>query len=274
MRVTDLTGTYQKQLVTTNDRQAHEASFPELFDHYYRFWASREREVARCNEAALEARKSWISRHLERLQATLAKYGLDLDSIEILYMVGVGTSNGHAFRFDDRMIVWLPLETYTSEKLVEIFVTHEVIHALHYLHSPEFYFETEEDKLRLSRQLITEGVATYLTKVLLNVSDAEALWADYQCEQDSKKWIAACEKEDTNLLRLIAANFYLPGDELGIFYANDPDDIYNYRSGYYAGLRLIEELVAKKRLSPGKLLKLSRGEFEADIMKLIEESLS
>jgi hypothetical protein len=57
---------------------------------------------------------------------------------------------------------------------------------------------------------------------------------------------------------------------LELFYASNPDNIYQLRAGYYAGLRLIDEYVKSRSLSAKELLALTRDRFEGDILQLLK----
>ena len=273
MQIIDLTENYSRDFIQGGDRQAYENSFPELFEHYYHYWTKRELAIARVNNEDINTRKAWIKKLIEKLKPALAEHGLDMDSPVLVYFIGVGTTNGHAFRHNDKLYVWLPLETYTSQKLVDIFVTHEIAHALHYQHSPEFYTDDIDDKLQTGRQLITEGLATYATQKLLGVPSLKALWADYLSEDDARKWLQTCEAERRDLYRLLADNYCLSNPDIKIFYADNPENIYEYRSGYYAGLKLIEKYAEITGLSLKDLLKLTRPGFDNDILDLLRSEI-
>ena len=269
MHVVDLTEDYENEYIKNGDRLAYEDSFPELFDYYYRFWASRERDIAAVSRKDIQIRKGWVSQLIEKLSSALTDNEIDLDSIGLIYFIGAGTTNGHAIKYQNKFYVWLPLETYTSKKLVKVFVTHEIAHALHYHYSPSFYFNSRDNMLQVSRQLISEGLATYITRELLGISDLQALWADYLSEGDAKKWQRDCEAEENNLYRLIVERFYGSVQDMRIFIAADPKDIYQFRSGYYIGLKLIANYASKNNLTLKDLLKLPRQKFEIDILELI-----
>lgn len=274
MRIIDLTKDYQSKYIRGRNRAEYENSFPEFFHHYYRFWAHRERDLAILTDDKLHTRMTWINESIEQLNKALEKIDIDAGSIEFVYIVGTGSTNGHAFRLNDRFYVWLPLETYTSAKLATVFAAHETIHALHYQASPSFYFGSEDEQIQISRQLVTEGLATYVTKKILAISDIDALWADYLDDSAALKWWEKCQAEEPNLLGLVHKNYYTSSRELGIFYASNPDDIYRFRSGYYAGLKLIELYAKTSQLTLRRLLELPRDRFEKDILELIRSLIS
>lgn len=273
MQIIDLTENYFRDYIENGNRQAYENSFPELFDHYYQFWTKRELEIVGVKNDDIQIRKSWINQLIEKLTGIFANHEIDFKAIDFVYFIGVGTTNGHAFKYQDRYYIWLPLETYTSEKLVDVFVTHEIAHALHYQHSPLFYFGSKDEQLRMSRQLITEGLATYITRQLLGITAMQALWDDYLSENDTEAWWRKCAAEQRNLLRLIYDNYYKSDRNIEIFYADNPDNIYQFRSGYYAGLKVIENYATKDRLTLKELLGLPRAKFEKDIFALIQSLL-
>lgn len=270
MRIIDLTECYQEKYVQNGDRGGYESSFPELFDHYYRFWTKREYDLELVTEDEIRIRKGWITQLIEKLTAVLHAVKIDSRSVNFVFLVGVATTNGHAFRHEDEYYVWLPLETYTTEKRVQVFATHEIAHALHYLNSPAFYFNDKDEQLQTSRQLITEGLATWVTRELLSLSNLDALWADYLDASEAQRWWQKCSDAEQELFERIAAIYHVCDHDLEIFQASDPADIYRYRSGYYAGLRLIDRYARENSLSMKQLLKLPRARIEPDILNLIK----
>ncbi len=271
MQVLNLTNKYLNEFLNKGNRAAYESSFPELFDHYYRFWTKKEYDLAEIDPTAIRTRKSWLDKHLKYLIGVLDERNLDHRKIRIVYFIGVGTTNGHAFRMKDEFYVWIPLEAYTSKKLVEVFVTHELAHALHYQSSPSFYFESPHDKIRLSRLLITEGLATYLTRELMGLSDLEALWADYLNAAAARAWWDECKSREPQLFVKIADTYFKsdPGQEL--FHANDRSDAFKFRAGYYAGLKLVGQYAKIHGLTIAELLEQKRDRFERGILSLMQE---
>lgn len=274
MRIFDLTENYRVDYIQNHNRTAYEKSFAELFDHYYRFWTSNQYEIADVSGRDINTRKNWVSKHIDYLRGILNILKIGYESIDIIYMIGVGTTNGHAFKLGDRFHVWLPLETYTSENLVRVFVTHEIVHALHYHHSPSFCFESHDDKTKLSRLLITEGLATYITRELLGISDIEALWADFLDKTAAKEWWEACRREEPRLFQIICDNYSRSNTCPELFQANDKRDIYRFRAGYYAGLQLFDRFSKRLRPSLPELLRIQRDKLENEILSLILNSLS
>jgi uncharacterized protein YjaZ len=207
MQSLNLTQSYLTDYIQNSDREAYENSFPQLFKHYYEYWTRKELELVKIDKLEIEKRIDWIENLLSKLIPKLDMYNLDTSKIEIVYMIGVGTTNGHAFKHDGTFYVWLPLETYNTAELVNVFVTHEIAHAIHYNSSPSFYFDTIDERYHISRQLITEGLATYLTREFLGCSDLEALWADYLPKQQAESWWSRCQDNEQEIFKLIANKY-------------------------------------------------------------------
>jgi uncharacterized protein YjaZ len=267
MEIVDLTGNYIKHIICNQDLTSYQKSYPSLFRHYFRYWAERRNLSKTLNRGEVKKRLNLILSKLSRVEKKIKKYGLDISSLKIVLFVGQNTSNGHAFRDGSDLIVWIPIETYSTPLMVDVFVTHEIIHALHYLRSPDFYFNTVAEKRSVLRQLITEGIATYLTKHIMRISQAEALWADFLSKQKIKAWLKECRQKEKELCKFVLNNFSSTSPELALFYSSNPRNIYEYRAGYFLGLRLVDLIVRTEGINPDKLLKIPRKRFEKMILK-------
>lgn len=197
-----------------------------------------------------------------------------MKNIDFVLFVGQGTSNDHAFKDDKKFMVWLPLEGYETKLQAKVFITHEIIHAFHYARSSNFYFNNVAEKRSIGRQLITEGLATYLSMKVLKVDEGTALWADYLTNYKLKSWFQEYLQKEKMLCGFILKNFSSSDPKIGLFYANDPTDIVNYRAGYYVGLKLIEDSAKKEGLSDQDLLNISRNSFENIAKRWLQERSS
>jgi hypothetical protein len=145
MQIIDLTTQYIHSVVHQDNPDSYESSFPHLFEHYYRFWAPRGTYFYRDVKEIQRRRKRMVER-LAFLENRFLSKGLVLDKLVTVLFVGRGTSNGHAFPFGEKWVVWLPVESYPSSFTIDVFASHEIGHALHYQKRPEFFFDTEEEK--------------------------------------------------------------------------------------------------------------------------------
>ena len=248
----------------------YEHLYPELFDHYFRYWCPKRWVGLSINADEIRLRARRVTEAIGLIESAVDHCHLDTEKLKIVLFVGGNTSNGHAFLDGDKWVVWIPVETYSTDQLARIFITHEIIHGLHYSLTPAFYFNDEFSKEHLGRQIITEGVATFLTAQVVGVSDREALWADYLNQRDYDRWLADCQRRAPELGEMCRSRFSQSAPELSIFKIIDPADILKFRAGYYLGLVLVGSVAENERLAPLDLLTLERCEFERLVLRELE----
>lgn len=269
MIVTDITDEYVKKILHEDDLKAYEKTFPDLFDQYFTYWASRRNWHQELGEAAIKERKELVLSRLPIIGSNLSRAGFDTEHIRTVLMVGQGTTNGHAFRHQDEFSVFLPLEGYSTTEQVDIFVTHEIVHALHYAAQPDFFYETPEEKDSVARQILTEGIATYLTKTVMNVSDGAALWADYLSEDKLENWMKSCISEKQRLFEEVREIIKNNKTAVGLFATEDVKDIRTYRAGYFVGLELVKGISMKHGFSAPDLLRIDRKRLEQMVIDFL-----
>ena len=270
MKLFDLTQAYCTHVALAGDWRSYESLYPALFRHYFRFWAKRSYPNVTNSPAELLKRAQLVTRGLMRIQSRFRATGFDLEGIDFVLFVGKGCTNGHAFFDKGRWVVWIPVETYTSTSLVKVFVTHEIAHALHYRKAPALYFENKIEQRNFGRQLLTEGMATYLTRVVLGCSDNLALWGGFLSRQELRKWRKDCEASWLLLLELTRKQFSSCA-KTELFQANDPSNVLRFRAGYLVGLELIKMIAARWGLSPNELIALPRKRLERFAADLLTE---
>jgi len=274
VEVINLTGAYLTHILHDHDLTAYEQVYPGLFSHYFEYWADRNRFVPTLDANQTRARVNLITDSLEGIAGKLTVFGLDVSSLQVVLFVGMNTSNGHAFKDGNTFVVWIPVETYKTPLDAEVFLTHEIIHALHYACSPGFYFNSVSEKLQVSRQLITEGMATYLSMISLNIDESVALWADYLSGEAIEDWLDQCRDRERELKKYLLDNFFSTNPNVGMFYARDPQDIFQYRGGYYIGLKFMEHAVQAGSLKASRLLCMQRDELENLAIEYLREGSS
>ncbi|MBU4480144.1 hypothetical protein KKG48_01730 [Patescibacteria group bacterium] len=266
MKITDVTQKYTENILKKNDLTSYEKNSPELFEHYFKYWALKNffhKTLKTENE--VKEKVDLIKSRLGFIEQKLINFGFDISDLKIILFVGQNCTNGHAFKKDGEFVVWLPVEAYETPEEVDIFVIHEIIHAFHYKQNFDFYFNTKKEKKNVGREIIVEGLATYLTSKILNISDEKALWSDFLSEEELKKWISSCNQNKKELRKFVLDNFDSSNEDIQIFLANDSNDIYKYRSGYFVGLELIKSIVKNNNIPDKDLLSLDRKNFEKKI---------
>lgn len=267
MIIQDLANQYIEFILRKDDLPGYKKQFPELFRHYFDFWASEKFWHKELDEKEVLKRLKMVRNRLPNIEEKLKESKFDIGNLKIVLMVGQGTTNGHAFNHNGEFLVFLPIEGYHTDNQVNIFVTHEIFHALHYTKRPEFFFNKIEEKENFARQLITEGLASYLTKTTLNISDQETLWSDYISEKEARKWLEDCENELTVLFSEAKEMIRSGTRNSEIFFSNDSTNIRKYRAGYFVGLKIIEKVVLVRNLETHELINMPREKFERFILE-------
>ena len=274
MKVKDLTQNYIINILEKDSLFLYKESMPILLSHYFKYWALENYfHKSLKTKSEVEEKTNLIKSRLSFIESKLNDFGFETSDIEIILFVGQNCTNGHAFEEKGKFVVWLPVEAYESCEDIDIFVTHEIIHALHYTKNPDFYFKTKEEKINIGRQIITEGVTTYLTSKVLNISDEKALWANFLNQNELEKWFNKCKEKKCELYNFVLKNFSSSKDEIQIFWANDPNDVYKYRAGYFVGLELIKEFIEKENVSDIEILGINRKIFEEKIKNILSSHI-
>lgn len=260
MQVTDLTRDYLRYVLEEDKPALYENALPHLFEHYYAFWAQTQPYSFR-NGDEIRRRRNLILERLPVLANRFECQHLNIADIEVVLFVGHGTSNGHAFCPKDHWVVWLPIETYHSVPAIDVFVSHELAHALHYQQRPEFYFTNEAERTQVFRQLVTEGIATLASKVILGISNEQAMWADYLPPERIRHWYEQCLQREPKLFRIAAAKLENSNERNTLFSFSETDDVLENRAGYYLGLVLIERYMKQENLSLHDLFGIGKEKF-------------
>lgn len=225
-------------------------------------------EIWNCSvNAATDSDFLRFQKWLTELDEILVKAGVEA-TVDIAIVDGCQSSNGHALLLNGQPTAWVSVSNYPSDETIKVFGTHEVIHALHYGYVSEYHFESKSEKDHVGRQLATEGLATFVTEKLLNLSESEALWSDYLTPNDLKLLMDEYRKHQsesaTNILR-----DWDKTDSL-YFYANDRSDVDKYRSGYFIGRSVIARIAEQDEIGIYELLTMPRSVLDAkakDVLK-------
>lgn len=264
MKIIDLTSEYKKLILEGNNLLSYEAVYPALFGHYFKYWADRKLFKPALSKTEVDKRKKLIISSLNFVEQKFKKAGFDVSKLKVVLFVGQNTTNGHVFLDKGEFIVWLPIEAYRTTLQAHIFISHEIIHALHYSQNLAFYF----GKLKSLRDiivgdnLIVEGMATFVAKEILGVNDGIVLWADYISQPQIQAWLRQCEKRQKELFKWLFSHFESKLGKSELFGGLNTSDIFHSRGGYWAGLRTVEEIVKAGKYGLAELLKLPKEEFK------------
>ncbi len=238
------------------------ATYPALFRHYYRYWAENG-ELVSLTQDAVREKVTLVESRLPEIERAFTRQGF-LDKVQVALFVGANTTNGHVFWDQPRrsFVVWLPVEAYASPLQVDVFVTHEIVHGLHYARCPEFHFQDEQTKHLVGRQVITEGTATWGTQVILGHDEKTALWADYLSPVFVRQWYARCRAREPEMARRILQEWSESSKDNAWFGLWDKNDVTRYRGGYYVGLQVIRKIHQSQKLDLQSLCSFEKQTLE------------
>lgn len=270
MKVLDLTKQYKNFCLTKKNFEAYFSTYPALFEHYFEFWANKKEFTPILNPIETDDRMNILLSTLLQVEKKIEKYlSLSLKKQKIIFFVGLNKTNGHAFQDKDgHFVVWIPIESYISKLRAKVFLTHEIIHALHYSKAPELYFHDKEEMKMVAKCLIVEGLATYLTIKILNINQKEALFADYITNEEADKLMADFDNKEKDLNKYVLANLN-SSDKKDLFNATDVNDIFKYKGGYLIGMKVIKKICNKYQIDNQKILNLSYDE----LLKMVKTTI-
>ena len=255
--IIDLIPNYIRCLNGQDSIDSYIESYPAFFKHYFDFWGRDNIISLMLNETKAYSRGQMLRRCLKEAEVNFSNHNLNLNNLFVVIFVGQHKANGHAFIDGQNAIAWFAIETLETEEQMRVFVTHELVHALQYSTNPQSYFNNAKEKTLVSRQLVTEGIATYLTTQLSSINEEKSLWADTLLPYELERWMEQCRADEFNLFNYVLTHFDSSDEGSSLFLASDSSNIYHYRAGYYVGLKVIEYISLKDNLAPHDLIELT-----------------
>lgn len=239
-----------------------------FFEHYFRFWSSVNSSIEKMSAEEFDLKMSLAASSIKNAEERLISAGINCVS-SILLTAACGTANGHAMKYGGGFTAWAAIECFGSKLQFDVFITHEIIHALNYRKAPELYFTDHNEKNNMLRQIITEGIASYVTMKLLDLDRATALWADYLNHEELSDWMNKCRNAEDELLSTVRSCIKDEDKQSGdLFSFTNSGNIMLNRGGYYAGLMVTEMAADFSGLSPADIISLNKADF-TEIMRRI-----
>lgn len=260
MKIINLFNNYI-QYTRDGDLKKYFSACPQLFSHYTKYWINNKKFHPNHSIEVLRENLGHIITVMPEIERDLTQFGLDIKNLTVIIFVGASATNGHAFQDNDgQFVVWLPIEAYATELRAKIFVTHEMIHAIHYTIMPSLYFKNIEEMKNLGNCLVAEGCASYLTMKVLNIASSKSLFADYISSSRADDLMAQYYKEEQKIRSFAKKNFDKSGN-FSMFYASNQHRITEYKAGYVLGLRLCEEIIKKLQIPDTDVLTIEKEKF-------------
>ncbi|MHC0551934.1 DUF2268 domain-containing putative Zn-dependent protease [Salinicoccus sp. CNSTN-B1] len=182
--------------------------------------------------------------------------------LDIITFFGDCSYDGHAILIDGKPYIFFDLNAVLPRLdfyNFKAFITHEMIHGVHYILNPAFYrgnYHTVEEKyLKL---LFAEGIATYLSSVISKEKIEDAYWFGYLKTNQVSKWVRNCEKMKNDI-----GNNLQQAINLGkldkpfynrLFGIDDFEMVTSYRTGYYYGSEIVKYFLEEKNINDALLL--------------------
>jgi hypothetical protein len=213
---------------------------PTSKEPYNRFFLGDSKKRSNCSIEVIEVNKKRVKNYLEISEKSLTSIGLDTSNLFAKLVVGSGAAYGYALFDAEHGHAWFAVEEFGTELKAKSFVMHELIHALHCQMAPSFWHTSPQDQLLVSRKLIIEGLATYATKTLSNLTCEESLWADMLSMPELNQWMELCRRDEDLLYGYALCHFGSSDPDFYFFSAHDRNSLTGFRQGYYVGLRVIE----------------------------------
>lgn len=192
----------------------------------------------------------------EDKSAILSRIGIK-NEIGLIIFIGNGNIDGHCIILDNYSYVFVDLEAIIlrSNKNfnLEAFLSHELIHAVHYNLNKEFYpqnYKSIEDKYL--KTLIAEGFATYMSMYLFGISENLGYWLGFLESDEVSEWICNCKKNKTAIgirLKKLIINKEFDVDMYNRLFCIKSEEFTFYRIGYYYGCEIIRIIFLQKNIS-------------------------
>lgn len=185
----------------------------------------------------------------------LRKFNIE-SNMGLIIFIGDGNIDGHGIIVEEYPYVFVDLSAIMPniEKYdIDAFMLHETIHAIHYSLNKEFYpknYNSVEDKFL--KKLVVEGIATYMSIKLSNISVESAYWLGFLKHDKVEEWIYNCENMKLSigesLDKIIESGDFNQNIYYRLFYILGLQNLTSYRIGYYYGSQIIRKINNEKSI--------------------------
>lgn len=169
--------------------------------------------------------------------------------IGLIIFIGDGNIDGHSIFLNNSTYVFIDIYAIISRSNknydLEAFLSHKIIHAVHYDLNKEFYpenYNLTEDKYL--KTLIVEGMATYMSISLFGIPENSAYWFGLLAKYEINEWVCNCENMKTNiginLKELISDSKFDKNIYDKLFCVIKSENFTSYRIGYYYGCQIVK----------------------------------
>lgn len=180
---------------------------------------------------------------------TILSKGEIKNEIGLIIFIGDGQIDGHSIIVSNSSYVFVDLKAIVCNINYDLdaFISHEIIHAVHYDLNKEFYpqnYNSIADKYL--KFLIEEGVATYLSMHLFEMPENLSYWLGILENDEVNDWKSNCKRLKINMgirLKELTSNRRFDKNIYNkLFCIKKSEDLTLYRMGYYYGCEIIKNL--------------------------------
>lgn len=202
------------------------------------------------------------------------------NEIGLIIFIGDGRIDGHSIILDDSVYVFVDLVAVISRSNLKFdldsFLSHEIIHAIHYKVNKEFYYKDYSifEDIYL-KTLIVEGMATYISMIIFGLSENLGYWLGILKSDEIEQWENNCIKLKkcigVRLKEAISNKKYDNSLYVRLFCIKKCEKITLYRMGYYYGSEIIKNVHYNN--SVNQLFKLKFKDFGNYINEYFETAI-
>ena len=192
---------------------------------------------------------------------------------DTILFIGDGTIDGHGLLIKDSAYGFFELTTLKEglkQYHTDAFITHELLHPLHYQESPEFFsmnWKTTEEYY--FKRMFSEGLATFFSGEICKLPPQVAFWFGFLEQEELNKWMDYCEERKaaigTQLMNSIKAEKIDSGLYRQLFSIEGFEKLTEYRLAYYYGYEIVKRI--QGIFSPQELLSMKYEEVRPYILK-------
>ncbi|EKS4342441.1 hypothetical protein QB607_000370 [Clostridium botulinum] len=176
---------------------------------------------------------------------------LDLKIIPgLIVFIGDGYIDGHGALINNKPYVFFDLSAIIlnfNKYNIDLFVTHELLHGIHYSYNPCFYpkyYNSIEEKY--FKRMIAEGIATNLSPTFSSSTIEDSYWMGFLNKKEVQIWVDNCEKMKNNIVYRINSSLKSSSFDEDLYHTlytvSDLKHLTNSRLAYYYGSQIINEL--------------------------------
>ena len=267
-----------QQLRNTNQEELFkEAFFKEYFRVFRHNKGFKINVIENINlEDVIKLSDRLVSIFIDKL-SMLSKLGID-NHIGMIIFIGDGKVDGHAIMLDGMSYIFIDLAAGIRRITVDfnwdVFISHEIIHALYYKFNKAFYpgqYMTNEEIYM--KRLIDEGMATYMSIRIFQLEDSLGYWLGLLKADEVKKWIVNCKKMKIaigmQLEKIINSEVYDKSLYNRLFCIEARESILTYRLGYYYGVQIIKDIDHSQKIED--IFNLSYNEVKGFIRRYFKQ---